>query len=87
MEASVQPCCKQMAELVDSETLGVKAYLSHASPPPLSHTSRAHLYFRAVEVGNERDLESILRETPIEFLTWCRVNINFCPFCGYDWRK
>ena len=83
----IKPCCHEMAEMAVSQVLGAGAGLPSPADPETGMFSPIHLYFRSIEWKNQQKIEQLLHNTEIECLVWTRVDINFCPFCGYDWRK
>ena len=81
------PCCNKMAEIVTSQVLGVGAYLPEEADSETANFASIHLFFRSVVWQQEQKLGQLLHDTDIECLVWTRLDINFCPFCGYDWRR
>ena len=83
----MEPCCEKMGELTERiGRMGVAAQLPlSAEPEPERDEQLPGLIFRSLDVETEHDPKLAAVNFP-KFLLQCTEFINFCPFCGRDWR-
>jgi hypothetical protein len=83
----IEPCCERIASLVNVKGIGLSARLPKEPNPEKKRYSPMYLHFRSVERGHLRKITVAANGLDVPLLIYKLFEINFCPFCGYDWRE